>query len=706
MSEITCDLANAPSRLSRIVSTAEWCVVVFMAIYLGGRTLPRAWETLGTDFPNYYLTAQLSREGVDSTRVYEWLWIQRQKDHRSINQPLVGLVPITPFSTLIVRPLTYLNPVAAKRCWILLNLCLLVAVCILMRSITNMEWRQIVFGVALNISLHRNLLYGQYYLLLLFVIVLACWCYERGRRVESGVLIGLSAGLKIFPILYFLYFLRKRDLRALAGGIAGIAIAAIASIVAFGGELNRVYMLQVLPWAFRGEGLNPYNVSSSSIASLLHRLFIYEPQWNPHPVAHIPWMFAVIHPLLQVLILGGVVVLLSPGVTRGRVLRVEWAAMLVAILAISTMPASYVFTLMIFPVCVFWRELQVEERLVDALVLLVLYLIVGVPVWNSLQGVGWHVLLGVPRLYALIGMCFLGYGMLWRGREEGKGFGRYELLCAVVMVCAIGTEAVGGLQHQRGLYADYAFRIPMPADALLASRPVCGVDGISFIAMLRGGYRVGVESRGSTAFVNSAIDQLGVSVAGDRWWIEEVGQQSNIIDANSGRMEVAEAESPVVAADGRRLAFLREMKGRSQLWIHEIDGMEAKDKPLTPDSVNVSEMAFLNSDELVFAADLGSDGSGLYAVDMKGNMGHILVVGARYPAVSPDGKWLAYSRLDGGNWNLWIKRIGKDQESRITQAACNSIEPTWDRDSKTIIYASDCGRALWFTALSRRRVLP
>ena len=68
-----------------------------LSLYLVAHTLPRAWRSLNTDFPNYYLTARLTREGVDPARAYEWIWLQREKDHRNIDQRIVGLVPITPF---------------------------------------------------------------------------------------------------------------------------------------------------------------------------------------------------------------------------------------------------------------------------------------------------------------------------------------------------------------------------------------------------------------------------------------------------------------------------------------------------------------------------------------------------------------------------------------------------------------------------------
>jgi hypothetical protein len=54
--------------------------------------MPRA-ASLITDFPNYYLSARLAHEGYDTSRMYEWDWLQREKDHRAIDIRVIGLAP-------------------------------------------------------------------------------------------------------------------------------------------------------------------------------------------------------------------------------------------------------------------------------------------------------------------------------------------------------------------------------------------------------------------------------------------------------------------------------------------------------------------------------------------------------------------------------------------------------------------------------------
>src|SRR5512133_2105802 len=88
--------ATSAIRWTRVV---EWMLTAVMMAYFGAHTLPVAWKMLNTDFPNYYLTARLAREESGTSRIYEWICLQRQKDHREVDQEFVGLGALTPFST-------------------------------------------------------------------------------------------------------------------------------------------------------------------------------------------------------------------------------------------------------------------------------------------------------------------------------------------------------------------------------------------------------------------------------------------------------------------------------------------------------------------------------------------------------------------------------------------------------------------------------
>ena len=686
------------------LSACEWMLLAVLLAQMGLRTMPKAWQTLNSDFPNYYLTARLTGEHYDTTRIYEWIWLQRQKDHRAIDQGTVGMVPITPFSTVFVYPFTSMPALAAKHCWLVLNLGLLLATLALLRSLTALSWRHVFLIAALSYPLRINFLLGQYYVLLLFLLTLACWLYVNQKRFMAGVLVGLAAGLKIFPILYLLLFLRKRDWRAFAGGVAASLGSFAVSIWIFGWQLNRLYLTQVLPATFRGEALAPYDLRAASLPSLLHRLFIYEPQLNPHPAVNVPWMFSILHPLLQMAVVAPAILLAAPDEYRPRRVRFEWAAVLLASLAISTSPASYLFTLLILPVALILGSLREERKYLWATVLLLIYTVAGFLGGRSDGGEGWVALAAVPRLYLLILLVVFSYLVLVRRyqQEESK---RDRVVWISVLLAALILSVVINLRHQQDLYADYKWRIAEHAEILMASHPAIQADAIPFIALLRDGYHSAV-ARGDSVEVSHANneDQLAITAANGEHWVEQAGKESTVRSTRAGRNDIRQAESPIASSDGRWLAFLREDHGRAGIWVRTQDQSDDSERLVTPPELNVLEMSFLPEGALVFAANSAGHSS-LFITNLAGGIQSLDLGEARYPSVSPNGRWLAYSQLQNGSWNLWLRNLTNGKTERLTHAECNDTEPVWTEDSQALIYASDCGRGLWLSALCRRRVV-
>jgi Glycosyltransferase family 87/WD40-like Beta Propeller Repeat len=688
---------------SRWLPFFEWILFALLAAHMGLHSLPKAWRTLNTDFPNYYLTASLVREHSDTSRVYEWTWLQRQKDHRNIDQRVVGMVPITPFSTLIVSPLTALPALAAKHYWLIVNLGLLFATAFLLRTLTNLPWRRIGLVAALSFPLRINFLFGQYYVLLLFLLTLSCWLYIRQRQFLAGVAVGLAAGLKIFPIVYLLYFLRKKDLKAVAGGVLGALGSAAVSVVVFGWQLNRTYLQQVMPAVLRGEGLDPYNLQAASVASLLHRLFIFEPQLNPHPAWNAPWLFAVLHPLFQMAVVAPALLLAAPNETSPQRVRLEWAALLLASLAISTSPSSYLFTLLILPACLLLESIQHESRIWTA-ILLPLYAITGYLSGNNDRGEGWAALFAVPRLYAILLLCAFAYALLIK-QQPRRRMRVNQPAWAAALAAVLIFNIASNLRHQQGLYVDYQHRIAAEKDTMMTVSPAVQNDSTLFIALLHDGYHSAIQRLGQTQFsVSSHDDQLAITASNSESWVEQTGKnQSTLVSSKPGRETIQQSESPVASHDGRWLAFLREDHGKAHLWLRTLDSPSQADTPITPPTLNVLETSFLPNGDLVLAADSESQPS-LYVADQAGHIRPLGINHARYPSVSPDGRWLAYSELQNGNWNLRLHSLDNGQTRKLTDAACNAIQPAWAADSQTLLYASDWGRGLWFTALSQQRI--
>jgi hypothetical protein len=458
----------------------------------------------------------------------------------------------------------------------------------------------------------------------------------------------------------------------------------------------------------RGEAQDPYNLASNSISSLLHKLFFFEPEWNPHPLLHAPLALVVLQPLLTLLILVPAIYFAVPGERQPQRVELEWSAFLVALLAISTLPASYHFTLLILPVTLLTAFFLREHNFSSLVLLLLLYIAICFPAWPRIEGDGWMALTAVPRLYFLMLFFVLSCTTLWRLGNAHDHRNRDRWVWVTALVFALVAQIFTGLRHQRALDG-YAGRIQTHPDVLLATEPVIGRGELSFVAMLPDRYSVAAIDAAGTHLPGNADDQLSHAANDRTHWIEQSSTISNLIRYEghaSTPMHVEDAESPALSQDGRWLAYLRAVKGENTLWLHSLGDAQRADVAVTTPGLNVEEVTFLPDDSLMFAATKAGQHSALYAVSLGAPIQLVDEAEIRFPSASPDGQWLAYSQLEGGVWNLWVRNLGTQATRRITAHDCNDISPAWEPDSKTLLYASDCGRAFWFTALYRRQVIP
>ncbi|MGE5204615.1 MAG: hypothetical protein ACM3PW_03305, partial [Chlamydiota bacterium] len=131
-----------PSWPAATLATGETLLLLLLVANFCWNSLRPAWKTLHTDFPNYYLAAHLYREGYPLARLYDWTWLQHEKHRFEIEQPLVGFVPLTPFSLFPMVPFAGMPPLPAKHVWLVLNLVFLALEWRVLTGITGLGGRR------------------------------------------------------------------------------------------------------------------------------------------------------------------------------------------------------------------------------------------------------------------------------------------------------------------------------------------------------------------------------------------------------------------------------------------------------------------------------------------------------------------------------------------------------------------------------------
>jgi len=77
-----------------------------------------------------------------------------------------------------------------------------------------------------------------------------------------------------------------------------------------------------------------------------------------------------------------------------------------------------------------------------------------------------------------------------------------------------------------------------------------------------------------------------------------------------------------------------------------------------------------------------------------------------YPAISPDGQWIAFASKRSGNMDIWIKPAAGGSAVQITTHRTDDIMPSWSPDGKTLVFVSyrdDALGDLWFVSVSKGR---
>lgn len=70
---------------------------------------------------------------------------------------------------------------------------------------------------------------------------------------------------------------------------------------------------------------------------------------------------------------------------------------------------------------------------------------------------------------------------------------------------------------------------------------------------------------------------------------------------------------------------------------------------------------------------------------------------------SPDGRWRVATAGPGPR-RIWLEHSDGSEGRWLTGGACSSWDPEWELDSRSIVFASDCGRAVGLPTLRRARL--
>ncbi len=371
-----------------------------------------AWRTVQSDFPNYYTAARLLSDGQASAQFYDDDWFQRQI--RGYGMEAAGkFAPFPPATAFVMLPLSGFSPLTAKRIWTVINLLALLANIWLLRQLSRQSYLHCaVFLLLGGFGLANTFKLGQFYLILLLLILLAAFCVLRKRDGLAGILLGLGASIKYLPIIYVLGFGLNRRPRLIVAGLVTIGGVMLLEAAVFGTDVHFQFIRTILLPHLNGvlQTQDPFTPTFQSWNSLLRNIFVYDPLRNPHPLIPWPTGFLIARTVILLLIFGSA----ARTIYRLHGAEAMWLRLSIIGLAVmAALPASatYHFILLAFPVAILWRYADQPGLRYHFWTVYVLYAAIGLlPVhyFSGFRYAGGWIFLAYPRLFLMTSLFITG----------------------------------------------------------------------------------------------------------------------------------------------------------------------------------------------------------------------------------------------------------------------------------------------------------
>ncbi len=712
---------HAAVRASGILIFASFAAIIFWK-----GVLPSIQNARG-DFANYYTAARLVADGQPLGRAYrDFVWFQKQIDRYGISHQLGGFIPHPPPTALVMLPLASLEPLAAKRMWIGLNLALAIGIVVLTARITALHWLPVaIIFLSTGFGLINNFLFGQMYLLLLATIVGGLYLQQHGYPLLAGIALGSMIPMKYVGAFFLIYFAWKKEWRlVISTALTCLAVIAI-SLWLQGAEVWRVFFSEVLPRHLQGEIQDPFAIQFQSWNSLLRRMFIFDPSRNPQPPLPAPALFVILKNLIPWLWLAGFVWIYrqTAFAERSHQRLFEIGLVPLAILLISPGSATYHFLLLSFSVACFVKILLDLQRQRDALILGALFLLINLPHYLKLIkfAAGWLTPIGYARLWLLVFFfAVIGYffhraaNWRWQMKTMCQHFFAAALIAAIMIVT--NFHRASAKDH------DSAEWLPLHEKefdrhlGLLVKTPDLGRERIVFCygELLDEDYAIFSMTREGkiegqwTPDTPQKFYDPDLAADDQRVLMESIQNGRPEIWLSRGKNQapefLLEGENPSWQADGERFAFMRD--GKIGLASVELNGVS--EPAWLPDIARCYDLAFSPIDNrLLFCEKKKNSSFVLGVMEVATGEKKILLESEEpfeRPTWSNDAKIIVFSWNRHGNRDLWAMDFATRKLQRLTRDSAIDTAPTWDEANRRIIFASDrgsgleCSTLFWITA--------
>ena len=380
-----------------------WIIVVILSAYFIYHIVLNAAQP-SHGFASYYTASKLLIEGEDVADFYDDDYFSlKVKDY------VPGVYEIyfvnMPTTALVFLPIANFDYKTARLIWIIFNLIILAIIVGLIIRRMKFEgiWLPVVLILFLSFQpLYANISYGQVYIFIFCLLVLAWFANSSNNETLLGIIMGSVFILKTSgPFLWVLFAIQKKW-KSLILIFATVIILFITTLPLVG--LNS--------WSAYGNKLLNYTSSPTlsvtayqTIHSFFHHFFVFDEQWNPEPLINLPLVGKSLTMIFTLLIL----VITIIGAYKFKKSALAFGTFIIAGIILNPASIDYHYVLMLIPVFILFGWLIKNPSVVLWSLFAISFLLIAasLPYISPKITSGHWALFAYPKLYGALGLWLL-----------------------------------------------------------------------------------------------------------------------------------------------------------------------------------------------------------------------------------------------------------------------------------------------------------
>lgn len=298
------------------------------------------------DFANYYFGGQFLAEGHFNSEIYFPYQFNTAIANLGYQNIFVSYAPNTPFLAFFFLIFSGLAVATAKLTFNCISIGLfLYSIVRLFSHYKINPLFALLIPLLFFVPIKNNLLFGQVYFLLFFLLAEGWLAYEKEYWKSTACFWGLAIMLKVFPVLLLVFLIFKRKWNAVFAIVVFCLLFTGISLFFTGTDIWFFYLKTVLPKASNGEIATSFVDNYQSVLMFLKRCLVYESVENPNPLSHASSFFPIA-------VLAFKVVVLSVGffILRKRTYGFyAFSYWILAMILLSPYGSTYGLILLAFP---------------------------------------------------------------------------------------------------------------------------------------------------------------------------------------------------------------------------------------------------------------------------------------------------------------------------------------------------------------------